>query len=133
VCLIPVALTALSFMALPTDNPLCGTSGIGQSSYSQVFNGAAAQKICTVDGTELLPNTRYSFEGGLVINGEVPANVVIVANNGKLVVNGNVSDSAKLVGKVPVETSTYETHSRIGAGPARKTTTHTRFEGYTHE
>ncbi|MBU0800263.1 MAG: hypothetical protein KKA05_04595 [Alphaproteobacteria bacterium] len=135
----PIALATLGIVlgmtvfAPPTYTPLCGDSGIGQSSYSQVFNGAAEQKICTVDGTELQPDTNYIFEGGLIINGEVPANVSIVANNGKLIVNGNVNDSTELVAEVPVETSTYTTSSRIGMGPMHSTSTHTRFEGYTYE
>ncbi|MBU0859653.1 MAG: hypothetical protein KJ667_06925, partial [Alphaproteobacteria bacterium] len=111
--------------------------GIGQSSYSQIFNDSAGpQKICIVKASDLQAEGHYAMkDGSVIIEGNVPAGARISVNDGKLFVNGDVGDAARLSAKVPEDYSRYTVLVPMFTG---KTTilmpqVRTRFDDYTHK
>ncbi len=110
---------------------------IGDSSYSQIFNGAAEQgKVCIVNGSDLSEGGKYAFgDGLLVVDGDVPAKARIHVDDGKLFVTGDIGADARVEASVPEEISSYTTLIPMFTG---KTTimipqTHYTFEGFTYE
>ena len=73
------------------------------SKVTQIFKGGAVvQPVCTVQADTLKPKTKYTFSDGLlVVNGDVPRNVKIVVERGKLYINGNVGEGSELSADVP--------------------------------
>ena len=76
----------------------------GTTAITQVYSDAAPQTVLTVEGTALKPDSRYVYNGPLVIHGSVPARTEVDVTNGKLQVTGNVGDQAQLDVKLPVLT-----------------------------
>jgi hypothetical protein len=131
----PLALAACMQPGLP----LCPKEGegIGQSSYSMVFNGAAQmQKVCKINGSDLKDNMYYNYDDGLlVIKGDVPGNTAVKVTNGKLLVDGNVGPGAKVASYVPELTHTYTTFVPIYTGKTFVIVPmiHTVFDGFRYQ
>lgn len=115
----------------PSDGP-----GIGETSYSEVFNGASgAHKVCTVKASDLQSGGKYSFDNGLlVVEGNVPAQSKISVSNGKMFVTGDVEQGSTIKVKVPEEFSSYTTMvpMMIGKTMMMMPQTHYTFEGFTY-
>ena len=76
----------------------------GASAITMVYKDAAPQRVLTVDGSSLKTESRYVYNGALVIKGDVPAKTEIDVSNGKLEVTGNVGNESKLDVRLPVLT-----------------------------
>jgi hypothetical protein len=115
----------------PTDGP-----GIGETSYSEVFNGASgAHKVCTVKASDLQSGEKYSFDNGLlVVEGNVPSHSKISVSNGKMFVTGDVGEGSTIKVKVPEEFSSYTTMMPVMIGKTMTMIpqTHYNFEGFTY-
>jgi hypothetical protein len=108
--------------------------GIGQTSYSLVFNGAAqTQKVCTVDAGALHEQGNYTFRDGLLdIRGNVPKDAWVSVRQGKVLVEGNVGQKAYVEAQVPENTHnvTYYIPMKIGKAWVVMPITHTVFDGF---
>jgi len=76
----------------------------GTTAITQVYTDAPQQSVLTIDGHALKTDSRYTYNGTLVIKGDVPAKTEIDVSNGKLFVTGNVGSEATLDVKMPVRT-----------------------------
>lgn len=107
-----VAFTCLSLAFLTACGPSPQTLGSGATDPSlhgttaitQVYSDAAPQAVLTVEGSALKPDSRYVYNGPLVIHGSVPARTEVDVTNGKLQVTGAVGDDARLDVQLPVVT-----------------------------
>lgn len=112
--------TVASLLAVPLLLAACGQPvvnlcpddepGLGQSSLSQVFKGAAhQQKICRINASDIQPGRRHFFDGkdggALVVDGGIPAGGSVTVSNGKLLINGNLEEGADISVDVPEETT----------------------------
>ena len=78
----------------------------GASSVTMVYTDAAPERVLTVDGGGLKPDSRYVYDGSLVVRGNLPANTEVDVTNGKLEVTGNVGDGSRIDVRLPVLTHT---------------------------
>ncbi len=107
-----VAFTCLSLAFLTACGPAPQHLGagaktpdlLGTTAITQVYTDAAPQSVLTIDGHALKAESRYVYNGTLVIKGDVPAKTEIDVTNGKLEVTGNVSSEAKIDVSLPVIT-----------------------------
>lgn len=107
-----IAFTCLSLAFLTACGPAPQTLGSaakdphlhGATAVTMVYTGAAPQNVLTIEGAALKPESRYVYDGSLVIRGDVPARTEVDVANGKLEVTGNVGDESKLEVKLPVLT-----------------------------
>lgn len=77
----------------------------GHTTITELFNGATTKGThLTIEGSKLEPDTRYTYNGNVTINGDFPAKSRLDVQHGKIVVNGNVGDSAKLSTDLPIDT-----------------------------
>ncbi len=76
----------------------------GATVVTMVYKDAAPEKVLTVDAHALKTDSRYVYDGSLVVKGDVPANTEIDVSNGKLEVTGNVGSGDKLDVQLPVIT-----------------------------
>lgn len=92
----------------------CGPSAIGpkaetpdlrgETTLAEVFNGGPRQYMTRISGAALHEKESYAASGRLEIDGDVPAHVSITVRDGKLVVNGNVGDGARIDVSQPIAT-----------------------------
>jgi hypothetical protein len=76
----------------------------GSTSIAMVYKDAAPERVLTVDGHALKTESRYVYNGTLVIKGDVPAKTEIDVTNGKLEVTGNVGSESTIDVRLPVLT-----------------------------
>lgn len=94
----------------------CGSQGIGpnasdpslkgETTITQVFNGGGAGPATQLDAAALKTGQSYSATGQLTIKGNVPDDVSITVDNGKLVVQGSLGNKDRIEVNEPVKTHT---------------------------
>lgn len=76
----------------------------GQTRITTLFNGAVEKgQHVTIKGYHLEEDTRYTFDGSVTINGDLPDKSRLIVNNGKVVVNGNVGEEARIDVDLPID------------------------------
>jgi hypothetical protein len=76
----------------------------GETTVEQVFDGGPRQYSTRISARALKANEAYRASGRLTIDGDVPDNVSIQVDNGKLVVNGHLGKGDKISVDQPVAT-----------------------------
>ncbi len=109
--------TAIPILGLTFLLSACGTDlcpdkptedAIGYTSNAKIFNGSTKHgKVCTVSAHKLQEDESYRLrEGLLYINGDLPNDVSLTVDSGKIVVNGNLGLNNSLKAKAPIKTHT---------------------------
>lgn len=141
-----ISIIGLSFgLAACGDKELCPDSDkkepIGYASVSQVFNGASDNgKMCAVNAHKLKEGKSYSLkEGILYVHGNLPDNVWLSVDNGKIIIDGDTGLKNRLSAAAPIKTRTVsEKYTCVLYNPALKMSLPTTcsknvtyFDGYT--
>jgi hypothetical protein len=92
-----------------TLGPAATDAGLrGSTAITMVYKDAAAERVLTVDGASLKAESRYVYDGTLVVRGDIPSKTEIDVTNGKLEVTGNVGSGSTLDVRLPVLTHTED-------------------------
>lgn len=76
----------------------------GTTKTEVVFKDGDPEDHLTINAKALKPENKYIYENSLTINGNIPAKTVIIVENGKLVVNGDVGAQSELQVHAPERT-----------------------------